>query len=521
MQPASFTAIFLLACSCLPTLGDVTLASVFTSHMVLQREKPVPVWGTAAPGETVVVEFAGQKLNTVADPQGRWRVSFAPLKLNRDAQSLVVAGRNRIVLDDVLVGDVWLCSGQSNMQFPLKNASEGGSLVSGAAHPGMRLLEVPAKVSTRPQDRFSVDWQAATPRTAATFSAVGFLFGQRIHAESGVPIGLIECALGSTSAECWVSNETLDGPLFAPAIKKWREVEANWNDPQVREKHLHKSAKKPGKTMQPSEARTYPGGCFNAMLHPLFPFALKGVVWYQGEANRTRGHQYRSLLPAMIGEWRSGFGQDDLKFYVVQLPGIGAGDIASGGDSSIAELREAQWLTVKQDAHMGMAVLIDAAPDGELHPRNKQLPADRLARIALAKDYGQDIESSGPVFREMKTEGGKLRLFFDHLGGGLMVGKRPAPTSLKVEPMDEALAQFAVAGEDHVFHPAQAVIEGDTVVIGSEAVREPVAVRYAWADNPAGCNFYNKSGLPALPFRTDDWPCVSTGKVEGEVLVIR
>lgn len=261
-------------------------------------------------------------------------------------------------------------------------------IIQNAAHPQLRLLEVPRNVARHPQDGFDFAWKASSPESVPTFSAVGFLFGQRIHVETGVPIGLIKCAVGSTSVACWVSNETLESDLFAPAVKTWCEVEASWDDPAVRAKHIHKSVKDKD-AIQPSEARTYPAGCYNAMLHPLFPFAIKGVVWYQGEANRERAHQYRQLFPAMIDEWRGRFEQDDFKFYVVQLPDIGKKPAPSGGDSIYAELREGQMLTVQDDPLMEMAVISDSDQQGTIHPKNKQLPGDRLARIALAKDYGK------------------------------------------------------------------------------------------------------------------------------------
>ncbi|MDF7822742.1 sialate O-acetylesterase [Pontiellaceae bacterium B12227] len=491
--------------------------------MVLQRGKPVPVWGTAEPGEKITVAFAGQKKTALADSSNHWKVVLKPMSASSKPRKMTVSGSSKnpvIQLSNLLVGDVWLCSGQSNMEFTLKNTLESEALLQSADHPSLRLLEVPGrKMVAQPGESFDASWNSASPEAAATFSGVGFLFGQRIHMESGVPIGLIECAKGSSSVECWVSKDTIETKLFAPAVKKWREVEANWDNPQVRKKHIHKSVKDPD-AIQPSEARTYPSSCYNTMLHPLFPFALKGVVWYQGEANRFRGQQYRELFPAMVGEWRERFGQDDLKFYVVQLPEMGKTPEQSGNDSPFAELREAQWLTVQHDPLMEMAVIIDTDPQGNLHPKNKQLPGDRLARIALAKDYGKDVEYSGPLFREIKIKGRQVHLIFDH-ADGLMVGKRATPTSVVVEAVEEPLAHFAVAGADRKFHPAKAMIDQGRIVVACDAVAKPVAVRYAWADNPTGCNLYNQAGLPAVPFRTDDWPCVSEGKLDGKVLVIR
>jgi sialate O-acetylesterase len=498
--------------------ADVKIAAVFTDHMVLQRDKPVPVWGTAEPAESVSVAFAGQTCETVADLEGRWRVELAPLRLNKTPSSLTVRGNNTITLNDVLVGDVWLCGGQSNMAWALGGTLDGRKIIQAAEHANLRLLQVPKKISSEPLDAFASTWVASSPQTAGGFSAVGFIFGQRIHTETDVPIGLIQCAVGSTSVECWVSNKTLEGALFAPAIIKWREVAANWSDPAVRDKHVHNKHINDD-TIVPSDARTWPGGCYNGMLHPLFPFACKGVIWYQGEANRFRGVQYRDLFPAMVAEWRVGFKQDDLRFYIVQLPEIGKPK-STVGDSLLAELREAQTLAATQDPLMEMAVIIDSDQQGNLHPKNKHLPGARLAAVALARDYGRDVEYRGPVFQALEIRGDAARVSFFH-AKGLMRAKRTAPASIEIEAVDEPLANFAIAGEDRVFHPAEAVLDGETIVVTSDAVKRPVAVRYAWSDSPFGCNLYNAAGFPAGPFRTDDWPGISEGNFEGRVLIIR
>jgi sialate O-acetylesterase len=449
--------------------AKIKVASVFSDHMVLQRGKPVPVWGTAKPGEKLLVEFAGQTKWCTTDAEGKWLVKLDPLTVNAEPQDLWVVSSlsdEKRKLSDLLVGDVWLCGGQSNMAWGLGGTLEGQTIIESANHPNLRLLKIPKRILKEPAEQFDAKWGAATSATAGGFSAVGYIFGQCVHLEAGVPIGLIMCAVGSTSVECWVSNETLKSDLFAPAITKWAEVEAQWDDPAVREKYIHKSEKHPD-TVKPWDARTYPGGCFNGMLNTLFPFSCKGVVWYQGEANRTRGVQYRDLFPAMVSEWRDRFAQDDLSFYIVQLPG------------------------------------------------------ERLAKIALAKNYGKDVEYKGPTYKSIKVKGGKALIAFDHVGDGLQVAKRTGPTSIEVEPVDEPLANFAVAGADKVFHAADAVIKGNTVIISSDAVKKPVAVRYAWSDSPVGCNLYNAAGLPAAPFRTDDWPCLSENALEGKVLIVR
>ena len=302
--------------------SELRVASVFSDHMVVQRDKAVPVWGTANEGESISVLFAGQRVTTKAGAAGTWRVKLAAMPLNKDPQTLTIQGGNIVTLEDVLVGDVWLCAGQSNMKWGLGGTLEAQQIIKAAEHPNLRLLQVPKSIQTKPVNEFEAEWARSTPGVVGKFSAVGYIFGQRIHSETDVPIGLIMCAEGSTSVECWVSNETLENELFAPTVKPWRTVEASWDDPAVRAKHIHKSVKDPDH-IQPTEARTYPGGCYNGMLHPLFPFAFKGAVWYQGEANRARAEQYRRLLPAMVREWRVRFEQDDVSFYQVQLPEIG------------------------------------------------------------------------------------------------------------------------------------------------------------------------------------------------------
>ena len=519
MKVKLFIASLIFATS---AFGEIRLASVFSDNMVLQRDKPVPVWGTGTAGEKVLVEFAGQTKWGTVDSSGKWRVQLDPLNVSSKPQTLWIVdpiSEKKIKIPAVLVGDVWLCSGQSNMKLTLAKSLESQSIIESAELPTLRLLQVPKNIQNQPANGFNASWVASSPETVPGFSAVGYIFGRSILEETGIPIGLILCAEGSTSVECWVSNETLETDLFAPAIAKWREVEASWDDPKVRAIYAHKSVKD-DPSVKPSDARTYPGGCYNGMLHPLFPFAIKGVVWYQGEANRLRGQQYQSLFPAMVQEWRTRFEQNDFKFYQIQLPEIGK-PAAQPGDSTLAELREAQQLAANNDPLIEMVVIIDSDQQGQVHPKNKQLPGERLAAIALAKDYGHKIECSGPVFQRLEIDGKTARLSFTQLGGGLLAGKRIAPTSLEVKPAGKELTNFTIAGADQVFHRADAKIDGDTVRVHCDAVAKPVAVRYAWADNPKGCNFYNAAGLPTGPFRSDSWPLVSAGKVEGKVLVIR
>ncbi len=276
--------------------------------------------------------------------------------------------------------------------------------------------------------------------------------------------------------------------------------------------------KKKIEDLELTDSRTYPGGCFNGMLHPLFPFAVTGVVWYQGEANMRRAYQYRKLLPMMIAEWRRRFEQADMKFYAVQLPDLFK-DTAIGR-SNVAELREAQAMTVEMDENAELAVIIDSDQDGNLHPKNKQLPAERLALIALAKDYQKAIEYSGPKFKKMEIGKGKVRLFFSHQGAGLVSGSRVSAGSCEIKLLSEPLNNFIVAGADKKFYQAEARIDGDSVILSSDLVKQPVSVRYAWSQHPEQVNFYNKEGLPGVPFRADDWPCTTRNIVKAMILLV-
>lgn len=466
--------------------ADVSLPKIFGSGMVLQRGLATPVWGWADAGEEVTVEFAGQKKTATADGQGVWSVRLDPQKENSKGQSLTVSGKNTVTFQDVLLGDVWICSGQSNMEWAVRNSMNPDEEQKAANYPGIRLFNVPGH-TTSPvaKDRLpGGDWQTCRPDTVGGFSAVGYFFGRRLHRESKVPIGLIGTNWGGTRIEPWTPPV---GFRQVPELKSIADDVAKFDE----------STKVGGRT---------PTAIYNAMVHPLVPYGVRGAIWYQGESNGNEGESYFHKMKALIQGWRSVWGQGDfpLYFYFVQLADFQAPNDDPAGGNGWAKLREAQRkaLTIP---HTGMAVITDIGNARDIHPRNKQDVGSRLAQWALRDVYRQDVVPSGPLFKELKIEGGKARVIFDHTADGLRVGKRKEGLKPTEFIDDGKLARFAIAGKDRKWHWADAKIEGDTVVVGSKDVPEPVAVRYAYSMNPAGANLYNSLGLPASPFRSDDW----------------
>jgi sialate O-acetylesterase len=495
--------------------ADVVMPAFFGSGMVLQRDVPIQIWGKAAPGEKVSVSLADSSADTVAAKTGLWRVTL-PARAGGDAPlSLRVRGLNELRFTDVLMGDVWLCSGQSNMNFRLANADNAEAEIARASFPRLRLFTVAREVADTPQFDVKGSWQACSPENVGSFSAVAYFFGLQLHQELGIPVGLIHSSWGGTAAEAWTPRETLAASdELQPILARWdatmadfprlkAEFEANKDRLVAEWKVAVVEAKKAGRT-PPSEPklRTGPGtqyqpaGLYHAMIAPLATLPLRGVIWYQGEANAGRAEQYRTLFPAMIGAWRAAWCRADLPFLYVQLPNLARQPEPSR--SGWAELREAQLITLAVP-HTGMAVIIDIGDPGNLHPTNKLDVGKRLALAAGTLVYG-------------RPAAGRLSPFFDHAEtkGAQMTVHFKTVDSLTVHGGGE-LKGFAVAGADKVFHFASAKIDGETVVVTSDAVPAPVAVRYAWADNP-DCNLVSSAGLPASPFRSDDWPAVTTGK---------
>jgi sialate O-acetylesterase len=463
--------------------ASIRMPAIFSDNMVLQREVPVRIWGWADPGERVTVILGDQKKSARAGRDGRWEASLPPMRAGGPFQ-LRVQGKSSVTLSNILVGDVWLCSGQSNMEWPVSRSADADLEISGADYPGIRLFTVPRHMAASPQnDLAGGSWEECSPKTVNSFSAAGYFFGRHIHREEGVPVGLIQAAWGGTVAETWISRETMT------SIDDFREFITR-RDIADLERSLSE-AERPG-------PNSFPTLLFNGMINPVIPFALKGVIWYQGESNAGRAYQYREIFPSLITDWRKQWGQEDLPFIFVQLANFMA-PADDPSESGWAELREAQAMALSLPA-TGMAVAIDIGEADDIHPLNKQDVGKRLALSALKVAYGRDIVHSGPVCSSMSIEGDRIRLGFTSAGSGLMVADRYG-----------YLKGFAIAGEDRKFHWARAFIENDRVVVYSERVKQPVAVRYAWGNNPGDANLYNIEGLPALPFRTDDWPGITFG----------
>jgi len=479
--------------------------ALFTEHMVLQQGRDVFVWGTADPGERVTVRIQNQEVAATAGDDGKWQVRLKPLTVGGPYE-LTIAGTNSITLKDVLVGEVWVASGQSNMQWPVNRSADAEKNIAESANPQMRLFTVPRIATKDPQDNVDAAWQTCGPESVPEFSAVAYFFGRALQQQLKVPVGLINTSYGGTPAEAWTSRQklaatsdlqamvTADDQLMAAypeAQKKYEEALKQWEVAAKAAKDAgQKEPDKPQPPVGPGHPHR-PTGLYNAMIHPLLPYAIRGAIWYQGESNAGRAYQYRTLFPAMIASWREAWGQDEFPFLFVQLAPF-MKIVDQPGDSAWAELREAQLLTTTSTPNTAMAVITDVGDEADIHPQKKQPVGERLALAARALAYGEKIEYSGPTFDKQQVDGSKIVLNFKHVGEGL-------------EAKEGALKGFAIAGSDRVFKNAQAEIQGETVVVSSPEVPQPVAVRYGWANFPLG-NLWNKNGLPASPFRTDDFP---------------
>ena len=509
-------ALCIVACGCATTgMGgaqpEITLASVVGDHMVLQQGGPAPIWGKTTPDTKVRVTMDDRRITTRSDERGNWRVDLGPLRAGGPFDITVKAGKTEAVISDVLVGEVWVCSGQSNMQWTVSNSNNAEEEIKSANYPEMRLFTVTRKTSAEPLSECEGSWTACTPESVPEFSAVGYFFGRRVYKTLDVPVGLINTSWGGTPAEAWTSMPKLQSnPDFQPMLDRWKGIIDAYPQAQADyEKALGEWQKKaddakakgepePGDKPRPPMGPDHPhrvASLYNGMIQPLIPFGIRGAIWYQGESNAGRAYQYRSLFPAMIEDWRANWGQGEFPFLFVQLANFMKRNPDANAPSAWAELREAQDMTLGLE-DTGQAVIIDIGEADDIHPRNKQDVGSRLAQAAWEVAY--DMEGaiwSGPVMQSMKTEGNAIRLAFDHANGGLMAN-------------GDTLKGFAVAGEDKVFHWADATIDGNSVVVSSPDVANPVAVRYGWGDNPY-CNLYNVAGLPASPFRTDTWPGVT------------
>lgn len=483
----------------------VKLPSIFTDHMVLQRDKAVPVWGKADPGEEVVVEFAGQKKTAKAGADGKWLVKLDPLKASAEPQVLKAGN---VSVQDVVVGEVWLASGQSNMEWEMQMKPDTKAEIPSTAHANLRLIEVPKVTALTPQDDVPTKWARSAPETAASFSAVGYHFGLRLHEELKVPVGIILSAWGGTRIEPWTS---LEGFGEVPELKDFAaDVRAKLPGSDgyrtTHEKHLAAVAQwqqavktalenkqpvpaMPAQPVSLAQHHDSPTALYNAMIHPLVPFAIRGAIWYQGESNHGEGFLYTEKTKALLASWRGVFQNPELPFYFVQIAPWQYGNEAP-------EILPQFWQAQRKCLdipHTGMAVITDIGEVGDIHPAKKKEVARRLSLWALSKTYGRsEIDPNGPLYASHAIEGAAFRVKFDHATGGL--------DSRDGKP----LTHFEIAGRDGVFHPAVARIDGGSVVLTSAQVPQPRRARFAWS-KVAIANLMNKDGLPATAFHTH-WP---------------
>ena len=460
-----FLAVLLLVHQPGWAMAAVKLPAAFSSHMVLQRDQPVPVWGWDDPGTKVTVSLAGKSATAVAAEDGRWRLSLPALAAG-GPHDLFVRGSDTLELTDVLVGEVWLCSGQSNMEWPVRASLNAPQEIANADHPRIRHIKIRHTPAATPQtDVGSSGWQVCSPDTVGLFTAVGYYFARQLEQELDVPIGLIGCNWGGTRIEPWIPPV---GFQSVPALRDVAEQLGSFPRRNKAGKAIHQS----------------PLALYNGMVHPLVPYAIRGVLWYQGESNNGEGMVYHEKMKALIAGWRSLWQRPEMPFYYVQL----APFHYRGDPTRLAGIWEAQLATLSVP-NTGMAVTVDIGNLRNIHPINKQEVGRRLALWALAGPYQrQKLVHSGPLFRSLEREGGKVRIAFDHVGAGL------------VSRDGKPLSWFTVAGEDGECVEATAEIDGDTLVVWAESVARPTAVRFAW-NQDAQPNLSNADGLPASPFR--------------------
>jgi sialate O-acetylesterase len=438
--------------------GEVSVPALIGDHMVLQGETKARVWGWASPGENVTVEFNGQKLQVTAGKAGDWSVQLSPMKAGGPYE-MVIRGKNKIVVKDVLIGEVWVCSGQSNMEWGINHVNRSKEEIAAANYPQIRLFTVKKEMAGQPLTKLMAGgWVVCTPQTVAGgyytylgFSAVGYFFSRELHQSLKVPVGMVSSCWGGTTVEPWMAPDSVPtDPAEKKRVDSWSRL-------------------------------------YNGMIAPLTPYTIRGVLWYQGESNAGDPVRYLRDFPAMIQGWRKAWRQGDFPFFFAQLARINS-PYPDPGNTSWGPLREAQLMSLKIP-NTAMVVTVDVT-EGELHPKNKQDIGKRFAIAAEALAYGKKIEYSGPIYKSMTVEGDKIRVIFDHVGGGLVIKDTGKSTG------------FSIAGADGKLVWASAKVDGGSVLVWSSKIAKPVTVHYAWEDFPI-CNLYNQAGLPASPFRTD------------------
>jgi sialate O-acetylesterase len=485
--------------------GNVKLPRLFSDNMVLQREIRVPVWGWADPGENVKAELGGHVAETVTGVDGKWKLYFAPLDAGGPFQ-LIITGKNIIIIQNVLVGEVWVCSGQSNMAMEVQECMNAKQEISTADYPQIRQFQVKRTKSLTPLDDVSpVDnpkadwlntWEVCDPATVGHFTGVGYFFALDLYRKMNVPIGIIHASWGGTTAEAWTPHDTLEtDPELGLILTHWTDYnnDEDWLKTEY-ENFVKEVEKAQNQGMSKPLYFNQPSVLFNGIIAPVIPYGIRGITWYQGESNAYRAYQYRNLLPDLITQWREKWDQGNFPFLIVQLANY------YFEPQVFPELREAQSMALRLP-NTTMVVTIDLGDSANIHPTNKQEVGRRLFLAANNMVYGEVVLYSGPTFKSMYISGEKCFLSFSDLGEGL------------IAKGNKSLKGFIIAGTDKRFFEAKTAIKGNTIIVWNSIVPHPVAVRYAWANHPQGCNLYNKKGniasLPASPFRTDDWPGIT------------
>ncbi len=513
----SFRLLFVIGLALVPALrAELKLPAIIGDHMVLQQKLANPIWGWDTPGTKVTVTFAGQTHTATAGADGRWTVKLPAVGANATPQTIAIAGSSKREIKDVLVGEVWMCSGQSNMQWSMAQTYTGDIEGARAKRPNVRIISVPQVGTQELKTDFKGQWEVATPENVKQFSAIGYLYGRTLHDILEVPVGLIDNAWGGSAAQAWLRRETIaKDPRFQllmdETVKREADLQsekgqADYAAAQAKWKVDSEKAKAEKKNAPPAPpgpqqylaGNARPGNIFAGVVNPTLGYGIKGVIWYQGESNAGRAHEHAELFPFLIEQWRKEQGQGDFSFYWVQLADFMA-EKAAPGDSTWAELRETQTQTLRLP-NTGQAVIIDVGEGRDIHPRNKYDVATRLVRWALVKDYGMKFPYRSPEFKSLAIAGNKATVTIDCFG-----------STLRTFDVNEPRG-FAVCGEDRKWHWATGrVIAPDKVEVSSDQVPAPIAVRYAWADNPV-CNLFSADGLPVTPFRTDNFDRITKPK---------
>ena len=458
-------------------ISQVTLSPLFNCNMVLQQGIPIPVWGRASPGEKVTVTLDKNVVSIRTGNDGKWRVNLPKMNYGGPFK-MTIKGKDVHTFGNVMIGEVWVCSGQSNMEFKVASTKNAAAEIAASGNPNIRFFNVRKRVAKEPkEDLEEGEWWECSPQTVSDCSAVGYFFGKNLNEQLKVPIGLIHTSWGGTVAETWMSAQAISAdPDFAEMLEKLKAVDMNTTK------------------VNPNN---YPTLLYNGMLNPVIPYGIKGAIWYQGESNASRAQQYKRVFPNMIKDWRTKWGEGNFPFLFVQLANFKK-PVDVPGESEWAELREAQTQTLKLE-NTGMATIIDAGDALDIHPTDKQTVGCRLSLAARKVAYGENLIYTGPTYQSMKSEAGKIVITFDHTGKGLKANGKYGYVN-----------GFTLASKDGAFKWAKAtILNNNSVIVSSNEVENPDAVRYGWADNPDDLNLYNSEGLPTNPFRTDSRPGIT------------